>query len=125
MKPFQLLFTSMLAGATKIAPAAWADEGSAMGMVGITRDPLIRVSLFHDANVAGAIYPSIVEIVAANGKVLASSKAELFPGTGTFFDYDLAQALKKGDRLQVHVIVRTQPDHPGGAYLETTMSAMN
>ena len=53
-----------------------------------------------------------------NGEVLASSKAELLPGTGAFFDYDLTQTVKNGERLQVHVIVRTRPDHPGGATLE-------
>ena len=54
----------------------------------------------------------------ASGKVLATSKAELPPGTGAFFDYDLAKDLKKGERLQFHVTVRTRPDHPGGANLE-------
>jgi len=101
-----------------IAPATEAAELPAMGMVGMTRDQIARVSLFHDADVAGLVCPRIVEIVDVNGKVLASSKAELMPGTGAFFDYDLAKALKKGERVQVHVTVRTRPDHPGGATLE-------
>jgi hypothetical protein len=118
MKPSPLLFASLLAWASFLAPAARADEGPTMGMVGITRDQMLRVSLFHDADAAGVICPSIVEIVAANGKILASSTAELAPGTGAFFDYDLTQGLKRRERLQLHVIVRTRPDHPGGATVE-------
>jgi len=112
-----LLHTALLACMFFTVPAE-ADELPAMGMVGITRDQIARVSLFHDADIAGSVCPGIVEVVAANGKVLACSKTELMPGTGAFFDYDLTQDLKKGERLQVPVRVRTRPDHPGGATLE-------
>jgi len=110
MKPFPLRSASVLACALFITPAARADERPAMGMVGITHDQLLRVSLFHDADVAQVVCPDVVEIVGANGKVLASDAAELLPGTGVFFDYDVTQGLKKGERLQVHVVVRTRPD---------------
>jgi peptide/nickel transport system substrate-binding protein len=103
----------MLACAIFIAPAVGADELPAMGMVGLTRDQLARVSLFHDADVAGSICPSIVEIVAANGKVLASSKAELMPGTGAFFDYDLTQDLKKGERRYADLQLMGYPSAGG------------
>ena len=119
MKPSSYpLHAAVVACALFAAPVAVAAELSAMGMIGMTGDQVARVSLFHDAVVAGSICPSIVEIVDASGKVLATSAAVLKPGTGALFDYDLATGLKNGERLQSHVTVRTRHDHPGGANLE-------
>jgi hypothetical protein len=120
MRTFTAGQVVVVVAALLAAPVAGAAEltSPTAGMVGMTRDQIARVSVFHGAGDAGIVCPDIVEIVDAGGKVLATSQAELFPGTGTFFDYDLAQGLKRGQRLQFHVIVRTRPDHPGGASLE-------
>lgn len=118
MKHSKLLSVGFLAGFLLVSSLAGAAELTSMGMVGMTRGQIVRVSLFHEADVAGIVCPDIVEIVDADGKVLASTKTELKPGTGVFFDYDLAAGLVPGKRLQFHVRVRTLPDHPGAATVE-------
>ena len=115
----------LLTGETRIPASPCAEPapfGLAMGTVGIVRTEVVRVSLFHHLDPAGAVNPCLyrLALTGIDGKVLASDTGQVLPGQGAAFDYDLAKAagLRLRERLQFHGDVWVEHPAEVGSLIE-------
>jgi hypothetical protein len=106
-------FTTAIPQDASITPAPSLVQ---MGTVGIGTGQFARVSVFHHAE-AGAVGPPCdfaIRLLGLDGQLVAQNAGSLAPGKGSFFDYDPASALAKGERVQVHADVHMPPNPQGG-----------
>ncbi len=85
-----------------------------MGLFGIVRRQLLRVSVFNHSS--PNVEPIGIEVLDAGGKLLGSEQIDVQPGGGAFADFDPAADLPPRDRMLVHVAVTG--DVPVGATAE-------
>ena len=89
-----------------------AEEGLAMGTIGVAAGQRLRVSVFEHGEIPDSPCVFRIDIYGLNGQLLDTHTGEVFAGKGAFADFDVAANLRKPDRVQVHVMVTSFDTEP-------------